>query len=187
MAIKRKKTQKQNHHRNSSRWAPQNRGRETMRCGGGEPRRVLKYMHAYHMSPIAASSSSRSALLDSLYLTNPWLKVVRPRLRDMNTSAWVDFIVVERGRIRRQCERDDLQFGCCRCALSWLTHIAKNPCWSQSRKECGERTALSILCPSNLFAPLNSRTCGHKALRRQISQWMDKAMKNTWCCNSLRK
>lgn len=87
---------------NSSRWATQNRARETMVCGGGEPRRILKYMHAYHMSQIAASSSSRFMLLDSLSLTNPlwrwWW-----RLNNINRSAQVHIILAEKGSCHWRC------------------------------------------------------------------------------------
>lgn len=113
----------------------QNRTRETMLCGGGEPRRILKYMHTYHVSQMAASSSSRFMLLDSFSLTPSWtlipLKLVCAVMRLCNKQNFQSqhHIYIEGITPLEMCY--DLWILCFCRSLSWLTHIAENPCWSE--------------------------------------------------------
>ncbi len=144
---------------NSSRWASLKTEQEKQCfCGGGEPRRILKYMHAYHIAQMAASCRSRFMLLDSLSLTVSWTLIhnwswcgLWWRLSNINKSAQVHIIFAENGSCHWKCGSYDLQILCFRCSLSWLTHIAQNPCWSEILLPAGrslvnqQRVSFSVL------------------------------------------
>ena len=154
-AIKSENAHQQNHHRN--RWTAQGELlSKQIKRNSALWRREAKCMYAYHMSLMAASSSSRFMLLDSLSPTPSWTLIhctsgcaLSWRFDNINKSVNVDVIFAEKGSYHWKCESYDLQILCFYCSLSWLTHIAEAPCWSEICFPAGrspEPTPYFILC-----------------------------------------
>ena len=136
--------------------------RETVHCGGGEPRRILKYMHAYHTAQMVGSSCTRlttSGLTHCWHLSSYWRFAFWWRLNNISKNAQIIFAKgIMPSQIWKQWFTDSmlLLFFKLIDPLSWdpLQIHDLDSC----RKEFGEPTACFILCPTNLFpvVPLKS-------------------------------